>query len=574
MQPFRYFPSQYPKETALTVGYLILSAAAEGLGLATAVPLLALAMQEDQVTVGSGSEAIDRVSAALNSIGLPFELWSLALVIGILIWVKAGLVILAWRHVGNAVARISTRLRLELLSALFRARWSYFQEYSLGRLSTALSVEATRTANAFRDFALATQSVFLSIVGVCVALVISWKIALLSLVGGAMTIAILHFLVRMAGKAGRKQSKVINDLLSRFSDVVPNVKLLKMMRREHLVGPLLEADTQRLKRAMRKEVLAHESLKGLQEPLTFVLLLVCLVYARNSGMLEFSEVSVMLLALARGLSKAQKVQACYQRTATAQPFLEAIVKLTEATKAAAEELHGGRAPTFERAIEIRGLSFAYHEKQVLDNVDLEFSAGEITALVGSSGSGKTTIIDLIAGLIQPSAGSVLIDGEPLDEIDLAAWRSSIGAVPQEVLLFNDTIRANVTMGDTNISDEDVIAALKAAGVWDEISEQRGGLDLLVGERGALLSGGQRTRIGIARALASRPKLLILDEATASLDPESERLLWDTIEGLRGSVTVIAISHQPALKRIADRVYRIRDGRAELESGEAEEAHAG
>ncbi|MCH7599756.1 MAG: ABC transporter ATP-binding protein [Myxococcales bacterium] len=574
MQPFRYFPSQYPKETALTVGYLILSAAAEGLGLATALPLLALAMQEDQVTVGSGSEAIDRVSAALNSIGLPFELWSLALVIGILIWVKAGLVILAWRHVGNAVARISTRLRLELLSALFRARWSYFQEYSLGRLSTALSVEATRTANAFRDFALATQSVFLSIVGVCVALVISWKIALLSLVGGAMTIAILHFLVRMAGKAGRKQSKVINDLLSRFSDVVPNVKLLKMMRREHLVGPLLEADTQRLKRAMRKEVLAHESLKGLQEPLTFVLLLVCLVYARNSGMLEFSEVSVMLLALARGLSKAQKVQACYQRMATAQPFLEAIVKLTEATKAAAEELHGGRAPKFERAIEIRGLSFAYHEEQVLDAVDLEFPAGEITALVGSSGSGKTTIIDLIAGLIQPSAGSVLIDGEPLDEIDLAAWRSSIGAVPQEVLLFNDTIRANVTMGDTNISDEDVIAALKAAGVWDEISEQRGGLDLLVGERGALLSGGQRTRIGIARALASRPKLLILDEATASLDPESERLLWDTIEGLRGSVTVIAISHQPALKRIADRVYRIRDGRAELESGEAEEAHVG
>ena len=237
-------------------------------------------------------------------------------------------------------------------------------------------------------------------------------------------------------------------------------------------------------------------------------------------------------------------------------------------------MHGGRAPTFERAIEIRGLSFAYHEKQVLDNVDLEFSAGEITALVGSSGSGKTTIIDLIAGLIQPSAGSVLIDGEPLDEIDLAAWRSSIGAVPQEVLLFHDTIRANVTMGDTNISDEDAIAALKAAGVWDEISEQRGGLDLLVGERGALLSGGQRTRIGIARALASRPNLLILDEATASLDPESERLLWDTIEGLRGSVTVIAISHQPALKRIADRVYRIRDGRAELESDEAEEAHAG
>ena len=151
MQPFRYFPTHYPKETALTVGYLILSAAAEGIGLATAVPLLALAMQEDHVAAaaGSGSQAIEIVSTAFDLIGLPFELWSAALFIGILIWVKAGLAILAWRHVGNAVARISTRLRRDLLSAVFRARWSYFHENSVGRLSTALAVEASTTARAF-----------------------------------------------------------------------------------------------------------------------------------------------------------------------------------------------------------------------------------------------------------------------------------------------------------------------------------------------------------------------------------------------------------------------------------------
>lgn len=568
MQPFRYFPQRYPKETAVTVGYLLIAAAAEGLGLATAVPLLALAMQEDQVGPGSGSQAIEFVRTALGSVGLPFELWSVSLVIGLLIWVKAGLVILAWRNVGNAVARISTRLRLELLSALFKARWSYFQEHSVGRLSTAISVEAMTTANAFRDFALGVQSMCLAAVGICVALVISWEIALLSMAGGAATLLSLHFLVRMAGKAGRKQQQVITSLLSRFADVIPNVKLLKMMRREHLVGPLLEADTQRLKRALRKEVLAHEILKGLQEPLTFGLLLACLVYARYSGLLQFSEVTVMLLALARGLSKAQKVQASYQRTATAQPFLEAIVKLTETTVAAAEELHGGRAPELKRGIELCNVSFSYKEDQVLDGVDLVFPAGEITAMIGRSGSGKSTIVDLIAGLIEPAAGRVEIDGVPLDEIDLAAWRSSIGAVPQEILLFSDTIRANVTMGDANISDEDVIAALKAAGVWDEISAERDGLDLVVGERGALLSGGQRARIGVARALASRPKVLILDEATAALDPETESLLWDTIERLRGTVTVIAISHQPVLSRIADRVYRIHDGRAELSKGAA------
>jgi ATP-binding cassette subfamily C protein len=569
MQPFRYFPSRYPKETALTVGYLILAAAAEGLGLATAVPLFALLMQEDQSPGGAGSQASDRVSDAMGSIGLPFELWSVALVIGVLVWVKAGLVIIAWRHVGNAVARISATLRIDLLGALFRARVSYFQEYSLGRLSVAISSEAGRSAEAFRDFALASQSVFLACVGVSVALFISWKITLLSLVGGAGTILALNFLVRMASRAGRKQSQLINSLLKRFSDVIPNLKLLKLMHREHLVGPLLEADTRRLKKAMRKEVLAHESLKGMQEPLTVALVMICLVYAVNTDLLGTSEVTVMLMALARGLSKAQKVQASYQRMATAQPFLESILELTRATEAAAEVLHGGSEPKLSRSIEMRGVSFAYKDEQVLDCVDMVFPSGKITALIGRSGSGKSTIIDLIAGLIQPAAGRIEIDGQPLAEIDLAAWRSSIGAVPQEILLFNDTIRVNVTMGDTSISDDDVIAALRAAGVWDEISGQRAGLDLEVGERGTKLSGGQRARIGIARALASQPKLLILDEASAALDPASEKLLWDTIASLRGTVTVIAISHQPELARIADRVYRMRDGRAVLDTGAAE-----
>jgi len=566
MQPFRYFPSQYPRETAFTVGYLILAAAAEGVGLATAVPLFALLMQEERSTDGAGSQAIDRVNDAMSSIGLPFELWSVALVIGILVWVKAGLVIVAWRHVGNAVARISTRLRLDLLSALFRARMSYFQEYSLGRLSVAITGESARAAEAFRDFALAAQSIFLAIVGISVALFISWKITLLSLVGGAGTIVALNFLVRMATRAGSKQVQMINSLLQRFTDVIPNVKLLKMMHREHLVGPLLERDTQRLKKAMRKEVLAHESLKGLQEPLTVSLVMACLVYAVSTDLLQPSEVTVMLMALARGLSKVQKVQASYQRMATAQPFLDSILTLTRATEDAAEVLHGGSEPKLSRSIEMRGVSFAYNDEQVLDHVDMVFPAGKITALIGRSGSGKSTLVDLIAGLIQPTAGRIEIDGQPLAEIDLAAWRSSIGAVPQEILLFHDTIRVNVTMGDSRISDEDAIVALRAAGVWDEISEPRAGLDLNVGERGTKLSGGQRARIGVARALASRPKLLILDEASAALDPDSEKLLWDTIASLRGSITVIAISHQPELARIADRVYRMSDGRAVLDAG--------
>jgi len=142
-----------------------------------------------------------------------------------------------------------------------------------------------------------------------------------------------------------------------------------------------------------------------------------------------------------------------------------------------------------------------------------------------------------------------------------------GYVPQEVVLLHDTVRVNVAFGDATISDEDVERALRAAGVWDVVRSLPGGLDASVGERGSRLSGGERARIGLARALAGRPKLLILDEATAALDPEAERIVLSTLEELRGEVTILAISHQPALRDVADRVYRIESGRAErLEPG--------
>ena len=141
-------------------------------------------------------------------------------------------------------------------------------------------------------------------------------------------------------------------------------------------------------------------------------------------------------------------------------------------------------------------------------------------------------------------------------MDLALWRRSVGYVTQETLLFNDSIKTNVTLGDTELTDTDVERALRDAGAWGFVSARPEGIAAPVGERGGLLSGGQRQRIAIARALVCRPKLLILDEATAALDPDSEAAVWATVSDLRGKTTVVAISHQPALLGVADRTYRI------------------
>jgi ATP-binding cassette subfamily C protein len=200
---------------------------------------------------------------------------------------------------------------------------------------------------------------------------------------------------------------------------------------------------------------------------------------------------------------------------------------------------------------------------VLKNLSLELPKGRFITVNGSSGAGKTTTADLIIGLIRPQEGEVWIDELPLKDVDIRRWRRMIGYVPQETLLLHESVFVNVTLGRKEISDEDVKTALKAAGAWDFVSSLDKGIHSIVGERGSKISGGQRQRIAIARALVNKPQLLILDEATTALDPETERAICDTMTTLSGDVTIFAISHQKALLDAADIAYRLEDGSVKL-----------
>src|SRR5690606_38977597 len=168
------------------------------------------------------------------------------------------------------------------------------------------------------------------------------------------------------------------------------------------------------------------------------------------------------------------------------------------------------------------VGFAYDGYPVFGDLSLEIPAGAMTVLIGPSGAGKTTVIDLVIGLIRPQSGSIRVDGLDLTGIDLRAWRRLIGYVPQDTVLLHDSILHNVTLGDPALTTADAEQALRAAGIWDFVAALPEGLYTQVGERGGKLSGGQRQRVAIARALVNEPRLLILDEATSALDPTSEQ----------------------------------------------------
>ena len=558
MRVFLYFAREYPWQSLLVVVSLLLSGVMDGLGLTAILPVLGVAFRSGQdAAPPEGFEA--RVLEATDALGVSRELGPLLLLLAGLFIAKAALLVVAKRQVGYTVAQIATDLRLRLVRALMGTSWGYYTRLPVGAATNAMGTEADRGALAYRRLGELMQLALQSGAAGVVALSISWRSTLAAAIAGALSLVLLRVFVRMAARGGRRQTVVLRSLSSRLTDVLQATKLLRATAKEPLVGPLLEDDTRRLNKALRKQVLGKEVLHILQEP---ILVAFCLLFLwvglRWAGM-PTEQVLLLMLLFARILGDVGKTQQKYQGLVTQQSALWSMVGMIEDAESQREPEGGTAEPHLERGLALRGVSVEYDGSPVLRDADAEVPARSITALVGASGAGKTTFVDLLTGLVQPSAGRVEVDGTPLPELDLRRWRGMIGYVLQELFLLNDTVRMNVTLGDPEIGDAQVERALRDAGAWEYVSRLEGGIDAPVGERGSLLSGGQRQRVAIARALLHQPRLLVLDEATAALDPENEAAVWATVAELRGRTTVVAISHQPGVMRVADRVYQIVDG---------------
>jgi ATP-binding cassette, subfamily C, bacterial len=376
---------------------------------------------------------------------------------------------------------------------------------------------------------------------------------------------VLRHFVEQGRAAGGRTTSRSKALLARMSDALQGMKPIKAMGREENVLPLLERETLELNEALQRTVLATQTRKAFHEPLLVLVIAVGLFAALTVGEQPFSGLMVLTFLFYRVAGHVNALQGHYQTLANCESAFWSLREQVEAAEAEAELSTGKkRLAGLADGIRIQDVTFAYGDHMVLDDVSLDVPAGSFTAVVGPSGAGKTTLADLIVGLQRPQAGVVLIDGVPLDELDLVGWRHMIGYVPQEMLLFHDSIVRNVTLGAEGVSEDEVWDALAKADALGFVEKLPDGLETVIGERGTKLSGGQRQRIAIARALVRKPALLVLDEVTTALDPRTEAEICSTLRNLGGQVTIIAISHQAALKDVADRVFRIEAGRIYLE----------
>ena len=551
----RHFYAAYPVRSTFMVVSLTIAALAEGIGIAALLPVFNLIISPS----GAKGALMLFVERAFAFAGLELSIGGLLVVTVAMIAAKALLTMAAMTQVGYTAAHVTMDLRLRVVRALLSARWRHFVDQRSGDIASAVGTEPLRVATAYVSACRVMAGVLLLLIYAVLSIAISWEVSIAAVAVGSLGMIVLNRLVSLSRRAGREQTRLQKSFMARLLQGLDGMKPLKAMAREGSLGPLIEADSQGLNRAQRTIVVSQEAMIEAHE--------IIRVLAVAGGLYVFlmiwsqptDNLFVLILLFARILQKVTQLQSHYQTTAANQEAFFFLRSTAEDAEQAREPNMGGEIPRFVSSISLREVSFSYGRDNVLDHASMVLPAGKFIAVVGGSGAGKTTVADLIIGLHRPQHGEIWIDDLPMQDVDVRAWRGMIGYVPQETFMFHDSVMANVTLGDPEIARARVESALRRAEAWEFVAALPEGMDSVVGERGARLSGGQRQRIAIARALIRDPALLILDEATTALDPETEAGIAATMRRLAGKVTVLSISHQPALKDAADIVYRIEGG---------------
>ena len=528
---------------------------AEGFGVLAILPVLELTADGSAPAEGPAGFIV----SILNAVGLEPTVAVLLGFIFLAISVKAALIWMAEQQIGFAVAQAITDLRLDLLERLMRARLRFFTRFSSGEFSDAVLTQAARTGTMYQEMCRIIAAILQMLAYTVAAFLISWWVALGALVAGLLITPLARVFFTRTWHSGHAQTRSSKLLSARLIDLLHGLKPVKAMAKEELLWPLLRKETENWRDARKGQILAGASLRAFHEPVLTLFLASGLYLAIGPGDQPLSSTIVLAFIFYRLFIHFGTLQTRYQLVLSG---LSAFDSLDELTSQAAndEEQHTGTKvfDALRDSIRLEHATFSYGNLRILNDVTESFQAGSFTAVYGESGTGKTTLADLIGGLLRPDSGEVFIDGTPLAEIDIHSWRKRIGYVPQEILLFNESIFTNVTLGDPAFGREDAERALRMAGAWGFVMEKEEGLDHPIGERGGTLSGGQRQRIAIARALVANPSLLILDEATTALDPVTEASICESLEELRGHVTILAISHQPAMRDVADRVLLMKN----------------
>ncbi|TIT64976.1 MAG: ABC transporter ATP-binding protein [Mesorhizobium sp.] len=544
--------------------FLILGSLTEGISILLLIPLLHLVGRADQ-DFAVRLPNIDFVRWLVP--GGTLQLTTVLCALVGLVAVQAAFNRFKSVYMARLLFDFINRLRMNLFESIGKARWGVFTRMRGSDLDHALTGDIDRVQGAAFSLLMLVQIAVLLAGYLVISMFISPVMTAFAVVIGiVMFIALQPFRSR-ATAFGRILTSNRQDQYRTVSEFLGGIKVAKSLNVEASYFAQLQATLEKMKADNIAYVRNSSIGTAVFQVASVVGLSVFIYVALVRFNLSLAEIVVLLLVFMRIAPRFMDMQTQAQQVLINLPAYTAMRSLQARFDAEREPGHiesgDARKLALDTGLNIRDVSFAYDGgagKAVVSDVTFGLPAGKVTALIGPSGSGKSTIADMLLGLLEPTAGKILVDGVEVDAGNRRRWRDQVAYVPQDVFLLHDTIAANLRLAAPQASNDELWAALRAAHAGEFVERLDLRLETVVGDRGVRMSGGERQRIALARALLRKPSLLILDEATSALDWQNQSLIAKSIDGLRGSMTILTIAHRPSMIAFADWVVAMEDGR--------------
>jgi subfamily B ATP-binding cassette protein MsbA len=456
-----------------------------------------------------------------------------------------------------------TDLRNTIFAKILRQPIGFFRDHPTGRIMSVVINDVDRLRPALGEFLVDLfQKGLTFLVFVSVLLIVNWKMALATGVLLPLVVLPISKFARRIRRSAENSQLRLGDLSQILQETTTGNRVVKAFGMEDFEIRKFQESARRLLRENMRWIRAGVITPPLMDILGAVVIPLLLLYARDQIRLHqmtTGQFFTFLYALLNAYMPLRRLGSVYQQFQTAQGAGTQVLAYLDLSEEAADAPGAGTLAALQEEIAFEDVGFAYDSFPVLRGVSLSARRGEIIAIVGSSGAGKTTLVNLLPRFYETSSGVIRIDGVDIRKVSLRSLRAQIAIVSQENILFHDTVWNNICYGLTNVPKERVVAAAQAALAHDFIAELPLQYDTVIGERGTRLSGGQRQRIAIARAILKDSPILILDEATSELDAESEMYVQKALANLMVGRTTFVIAHRLATIRRADKILVLEDG---------------
>ncbi|MEK9131665.1 MAG: ABC transporter ATP-binding protein [Patescibacteria group bacterium] len=539
----------------ITMGFL--GGLFEGIGINIIIPLFSFVVKTEEKATDTISQITEKV---FNYLHISYELKYLLVLIAILFASKAIMTFLINYITDKIKTDYVKKTRDRLFKLTIESNWTYLSKQKIGYLEKVLMTDIN-TYSALLSYASSTVILLTNtLIYTAIAFTISPEITAITIACGGLFFLLFKPLVYRVRIISHQTANVLKRVANHINENMLGMKTIKAMGLEKVVIDSGQAYFEELRSVEMKLSILSSLTYVITQPVSVLLIIGLFAFSYKLTAFNFASFAVIVYSINKIFTYIQDGQSRIQNINALYPFLKTAFEY-ETNAIENRERSGTHSEfTFEKKLTFAHVSFNYSKnKTTLTDINFTIPRGHIIGIIGPSGAGKTTMVDLLLGLIRPSSGQILVDDTDIATIQKDAWRNRIGYVSQDVFLINDTIENNIKLHNPHISDADMITAAKMANIYDFISLQPDRFQTPVGERGMDLSGGQRQRIALARVLARKPEIIILDEATSALDNESETLIQKAIEALRGTITVIIIAHRPSTVTNADALIVIANG---------------